>query len=120
MQGNNNERRKQYLAPFRPSSYTAPVQSFQKIRDMYRLQREAKTARKALRAIHIEAEGKWAKVVVNGEQEVLDLVIVPDAPNSALAVDLRDVLNRALKKAQIVAAEKMQGVMKEAGLPTTQ
>jgi len=88
----------------------------QKARDMYRLQKEARQAKKQLRLIHIEAESRGVLVTVNGEQEVLSIVIPPDMPREQIPGAVQDALNRALKKAQVVAAEKMQGVMGELGL----
>ena len=89
------------------------------MRDMFRLQREAKRAKKELKAIHIEAEANGVKVVVTAEQEIVSITIAPDVPREEIPARLTDALNRALKKAQVVASEKMQGVMKEMGLPTT-
>lgn len=89
------------------------------MRDMFRLQREAKRAKKELKAIHIEAEADGVKVVVTAEQEIVSITIAPEVPRETIAARVMDALNRALKKAQIVASEKMQGVMKEMGLPTS-
>jgi len=88
----------------------------QKVKDLYRLQREAKQAKKQLRAIHIEAESRGVKVTVDGEQTVLSIEIPEDVPRNDIAGAVLDALNRALKKAQIVAAEKMKGVMGELGI----
>lgn len=92
--------------------------SFSKFKDMFRIQREAKKVKKELRKIQVEAEGRGVKVVVSADMEVLSIEIAPDAPREALAAALMDALNRALKKAQVVSAEKMQGVMGEMGFPT--
>lgn len=71
-----------------------------------------------LKNIHIEAEAPGIKVVVNGEQEIISIDISPDVDREQLSTLLKDALNRALKKAQIVSSEKMQAVMGEMGLPT--
>lgn len=92
--------------------------SFQQLRDMYRFQKEAKKVRKELSKIHVEAEAQGVQVVVTAEQEVISIEIAPDVPRERIPALLRDALNRALKKAQIVASEKMQGVMGEMGLPS--
>jgi len=47
-------------------------------------------------------------------------VIAPDVPQEKIPSLLKDALNRALGKAQTVAAQHMQGVMGEMGLPTGQ
>jgi DNA-binding protein YbaB len=90
------------------------------MRDYYRLQREAKRVKKELKNIHIEADAQGVHVVVNAEQEILEIVIAPDVPQEKIPSLLKDALNRALGKAQTVAAQHMQGVMGEMGLPTGQ
>ena len=94
------------------------MSSFSQMRDMYRLQREAKKVKKELGKIHIEAEGRFCKIIVTGEQEVVSVEIRDASDPAALGADLKDVFNRAMKKAQVVSAEKMQGVMGEMGMPT--
>ena len=92
--------------------------SFSQIKDMFRLQREAKKVRKELKKIHVEAEARGVKVVVSAEMDVVSIEIAPDVSRESIAANLLDALNRALKKAQIVASERMQGVMGEMGFPT--
>ena len=87
-----------------------------KAKDMYKLQREAKRAKKALKNIHVEAECKGVTVVVDGEQKIVSIDIKPEVPRDKIAEYLKDALNRALAKAQVVAAEKMQKVMGELGI----
>ena len=96
--------------------YYIPMVSWSKARDMFRFQREAKKIRKELKNIHVEAEAQGVKVVVTGEQKVHSIEIGPDVPREQAPELLLDALNRALGKAQIVSAEKMQGVMGEMGL----
>lgn len=88
----------------------------QKARDMYRLQKQAKQAKKELKHIHIEAEHRGVSVTVDGEQKVVSITIAPEVPREQIPEFLKDAFNRAMGKAQIVAAEKMQGVMGELGL----
>jgi len=92
------------------------MSQFSQMRDMYRLQREAKKVKSELAKVHIEAEGKWCKVTVTAEQEIVSYEIKEGAPLTELPADLKDVTNRAMKKAQVVAAERMQSVMKQMGL----
>lgn len=92
--------------------------SFSQIKDMFRVQREAKKVKKELKKIHVEAEGRGVKVVVSADMEVVSIEIAPDSSTESLGREITDCLNRALKKAQIVSAEKMQGVMGEMGFPT--
>lgn len=83
---------------------------------MFRLQREAKKIRKELKNIHVEAEAQGVKVVVTGDQKIHSIEIGSDVPKERLSTLLIDTLNRALSKAQLVSADKMQGVMGEMGL----
>jgi DNA-binding protein YbaB len=89
---------------------------FQKARDLYRLQREAKRARKELRNIHIEAEYRGVTVLLSGEQKVLRIDIGAQVPREEIAPCICEAVNRALEKAQLISAEKMKGVMGELGL----
>jgi len=82
--------------------------------DMYKLQKEAKKIKKELAKTHVFAESGGIKVTVSGEQEVLSVEILDEAVlanASDLSKSLVDATNRALKKAQAVAAERMKSVM---------
>lgn len=83
---------------------------------MYRLQKQAKQIKNQLKNIHVEAEASGVKVIVSAEQEIISIAIADDVPREQIAVRMTDALNRALKKAQIVSAEKMKGIMGEMGL----
>ena len=92
--------------------------SFSQMKDMYRLQKEAKRIKKELKNVHVEAESEGVKVVVTAEQEIVEITVSPDMPHDRIGPAVKDALNRALKKAQVIAAERMQGIMGEMGLPT--
>lgn len=92
--------------------------SFKQARDMFKLQRQAKKIKKELKNIHIEAEAGGVKVTVSAEQEVIEIAIGPEVLRESIPALLKDALNRAFKKAQIVSAEKMQGIMAQMGMPT--
>ena len=92
--------------------------SLSQARDMFRLQREAKRVKKELQKIQVEAEAEGVSVVVSGEQEIISIEISESVPREKIGGLAKDALNRALKKAQVVSAEKMQAVYKEMGLPT--
>ena len=66
--------------------------------------------------MHVEAEAEGVIVTVNGEQEIVSISIADGVDRAKLPALLKDALNRALKKSQIVAAEKMQGVMSAMGM----
>lgn len=93
---------------------------FKKARDMFRLQRDAKRVRKELKNIHVEAEAMGVKVVVSADQEIVDIRIAQDVPHDQIGLRLKDALNRAFKKVQVISAEKMQPVMEGMGMATGQ
>ncbi len=90
--------------------------SLSQAKDMYKLQKQAKKIKKELKNIHVEAEAEGVEVVVNAEQEVISIVIGEDVPRDRIPDLLKDALNRAMKKAQVVASEKMQAVMGQMGM----
>jgi DNA-binding protein YbaB len=92
--------------------------SLSQAKDMFRMQRDAKKVRKQLKKVHVEAEAEGVRVVVNGEQEIVSIDIAEDVPRASIPSLLTDALNRAMKKAQVVAAEQMQGVLGDMGMPT--
>ena len=82
--------------------------------DMYKLQKEAKKIKKELAKIHIFSEVDGVKVTVTGEQEVIAIDFLDGAPldnPGRLSKALVEATNKALKKSQQVAAEKMKSVM---------
>ncbi len=93
---------------------------FGQAKDMYKLQKKAKQIKEELKNLHIEAEVNGIAVVINGEQEVVEVRIPPEmltAENVAkLQETLLTVFNKAIKKSQEVAAEKMRGMMGDLGM----
>ena len=86
---------------------------FDKAKDLYTLQKQAKQIKQELKNIHIEAEHDGVKVVINAEQTFLGASV-----SESLAGDLKriasgfvEAANKAVKKAQAIAADKMKGVM---------
>lgn len=87
--------------------------------DMYKLQKEAKRLKAELAQTHISAEEPGLKVTVSGEQEIISIEILDQdllTDASKLSKGLVKVMNRAIKKAQQVAAEKMKPLMGGLGL----
>ncbi|MCF7918175.1 YbaB/EbfC family nucleoid-associated protein [Candidatus Gracilibacteria bacterium] len=87
---------------------------FGQVGDMYKLQKEAKRIKAELAKTHIFAEHEGIKVTVNGEQQVVSIEFLNDSllsDKNKLSKALIEALNRAMKKAQMVAAEKMKAVM---------
>ena len=82
-------------------------------KDLYKLQRQAKTIKKELKNIHIEAEADGITVVVDGEQNFIE-VKVPDAlsgDTKRISKAFVEASNKAIKKSQMIAADKMKDVM---------
>ncbi len=92
---------------------------FDKIKDLYSLQKQAKQIKKELKNIHIEAEVDGIIVIIDGEQEVVKITIPEEMGGNAKKLEdsLLKAFNKALKKSQQIAAEKMKDVMGPMGLP---
>lgn len=93
---------------------------FGQAKDMYKLQKKAKQIKEELKNLHIEAEVNGIAVVINGEQEVVEVRIAPELLTTEnqikLQNELLNVFNKAIKKSQEVAAEKMRGMMGDLGM----
>lgn len=93
---------------------------FDQAKDLYKLQKQAKQIKDELANIHIESTEGGVKVVINGEQIVISVSILqPEtyASNTAqLEKDVVIALNKAIKKSQTIAAEKMKDIMGGMGL----
>ncbi len=93
---------------------------FGQAKDLYKLQKKAKQIKEELKNLHIEAEVEGVAIVINGEQEVVE-VRIPEGMMTAenqikLQGVLMNVFNKAIKKSQEVAAEKMRGMMGDLGM----
>ncbi len=93
---------------------------FGQARDMYKLQKKAKQVKAELKNLHIEAEAEGILIKINAEQEVLE-VRIPEAMMTAenhvkLQNTLQTAFNKAIKKSQEVAAERMRGLMGDLGM----
>jgi DNA-binding protein YbaB len=86
---------------------------FGQLGDMYKLQKEAKKIKAELAKTHIFAEVNGVKVTVNGEQQIVKIEFLEGSPDQKdkLAKILTEAINKAMKKAQLIAAEKMKSVM---------
>ena len=85
------------------------------MKDLYNLQKQAKTIKKELASIHIEAEVDWVVVTMSAEMELVSIEI-PDelmelSKKRALTEAILKATDKAKKKAEQVAAEKMKWVM---------
>ena len=88
-------------------------------KDLYKLQKQAKKIKDELANIHIESTEGGVKVIINGEQHVISTsldVAHYNGNNTQMEKDLVVALNKAIKKSQAIAAEKMKEIMGGMGL----
>ncbi|MBI2634790.1 YbaB/EbfC family nucleoid-associated protein [Candidatus Peregrinibacteria bacterium] len=92
---------------------------FEKAKDLYRLQKQAREIKKKLKNTHIEADYEGVKVIINGEQEVIKVEISDEAiaDKSKLGENLEKCFNKAIKKSQQIGAEMMKDVMGGLNIP---
>jgi DNA-binding protein YbaB len=94
---------------------------FNQMKDLYKMQKQAKAMKKMLKTIEVEAEEGGALVVVNAAQEVVSIELAEEklqpVNKKQLEKEVMIALQRATKKAQEVAAEKMKPIMGDMGLP---
>lgn len=90
-----------------------------KLKDMYALQKQAKQIKKELKNLHIEAEHNGVTVIIDGQQEIISITISDEAMQDKrkLEESVKRAFEKALKKSQQIAAEKMKGIMGDLGLP---
>jgi nucleoid-associated protein EbfC len=92
---------------------------FQKIKDMYSLQKQAKQIKKELKNTHIEAEVDGVTAIIDGEQEIVSITF-PEGEGlnlKHLGEATVKALNKAIKKSQQIAAEKMKPIMGDLKIP---
>ena len=88
-----------------------------KAKDLYKLQKQAKQIKAELKNIHIEAESGGITVTVDGEQLFLEVKVNPEILSDVKKVEKAfvDASNKAIKKSQLIGAEKMKSVMGDLG-----
>lgn len=86
---------------------------FDKAKDLYKLQKEAKKIKAELKRTHIEAEQEGVTVIINGEQEVQEVKISQEAlqDKAKMEKNLAICFNKAVKKSQQIGAEMMKEIM---------
>ncbi|MBI5413700.1 YbaB/EbfC family nucleoid-associated protein [Candidatus Peregrinibacteria bacterium] len=98
---------------------------FGKARDMYNLQKQAKTLKKELKSIHIEAETDGITVTVTAEQEFVSVVVAEPTWTELKSSEfgkrkLEEAFlkagNKAMKKAQEISSGKMKGIWNDLGV----
>ena len=96
---------------------------FGKVKDLYKLQKQAKQIQRELKEVEIEASSNdgWVTAVFNGEQHLVSINIAEEAlsPENKreLEKDLKNTISQAVARAQAVAAEKMKDIAGGLNLP---
>jgi nucleoid-associated protein EbfC len=92
---------------------------FDKFKDMYGLQKQARILKKELKNTHIEAEVDGVIAIVDGEQELISVTFSEELAKNPkkLGETLVKAINKAIKKSQQIAAEKMKPLMNGLNLP---
>lgn len=90
--------------------------SLSDLRKSFTFQRQAKKVQNELKNIHVEAEAQGVTVTVSAAMEIVSIDIAPEVPREKIPALTIDAMNRAMKKAQVVSAERMQGIMGQMGL----
>ncbi len=92
---------------------------FDKAKDLYKLQKQAREIKKQLKNTHIEADHEGVVVTMNGEQEIIEVKINEEALSDKrkLEDNLAKCFNKGVKKSQQIGAELMKSVMGDMNFP---
>ncbi|MFH1284448.1 MAG: YbaB/EbfC family nucleoid-associated protein [Candidatus Peregrinibacteria bacterium] len=92
---------------------------FDKAKDLYKLQKQARQIKKQLKNTHVESESEGVTVILNGEQEIVQIKISDEAmtDKGKLEKNLEKCFNKAVKKSQQIGAELMKDIMGDSGFP---
>ncbi|MDF2379748.1 MAG: YbaB/EbfC family nucleoid-associated protein [Candidatus Gracilibacteria bacterium] len=92
---------------------------FDQAKELYELQKQAKKIKDELGNIHIESTEGGVKVTINGEQVAISCEIdfaYYEGKQEQIGKDIVIAMNKAVKKSQGIAAEKMKDIMGGMGL----
>ncbi len=86
---------------------------FDKAKDLYKLQKKAREIKDKLKNTHIEAEQDGVLITINGEQEVMNIVISDEAMQDKPKLEkaIKEAFMKGIKKSQQIGAELMKDVM---------
>ncbi len=92
---------------------------FKQAQELMKLQQQAQKIQEELSNTHIEAEVDWVVVTIDGQLKVVTTVIEDESilkDKSRLEKAISEAINKGMKKAQEIAADRMKGVMSSMGL----
>lgn len=89
------------------------------VQELMKLQQQAQKVQQELDNIHIEAESNGFVVTFNGQLKAVKIEIEDEnllLSKTKLEEAALEAINKGMKKAQEIAADKMKGVMGDLGL----
>ena len=92
---------------------------YKQAQELMKLQQQAQKIQEELSNTHIEAEVDGVVVTVDGQLKVVTTVIEDVSilnDQAKLEKAITEAVNKGMKKAQEIAAERMRGVMGQMGL----
>jgi DNA-binding protein YbaB len=81
---------------------------FNKLKQLKDLRSTAKTMQDALSTERVEEEKGGVKIVMNGNMEILSVVINDGMTKAAIEISVKNCVNDGIKKAQRIMAKKLQ------------
>ncbi len=81
---------------------------FEKLKQLKDLRSQAKTMQSMLAQEKITVDEHGIKITMNGNMEIIELIIAPDVAPERIAGYVKDSTNEIIKKTQKVMAQKMQ------------
>ena len=81
---------------------------FNKLKQLKDLRSTAKTMQDALSTERVEEEKGGVKIVMNGNMEILSVVINDGMTKAAIEIAVKNSVNDTIKKAQRLMAKKLQ------------
>ena len=92
---------------------------FKQAQELMKLQQQAQKIQEELSNTHIEAEVEGVVVTIDGQLKVVSTVIEDKSimnDQAKLEKAITEAVNKGMKKAQEIAADRMKGVMSQMGL----
>ena len=92
---------------------------FDKAKNLYKFQKQAREIKEKLKNTHIEAENEGVSGIINGEQEVIEVHMTDEClqDKKKLESNLVNCMNKAIKKSQQIGADLMKDIMGDMNMP---
>ncbi len=89
---------------------------FNKLKQFKDLRDQAKTMQNALAGEKVTIEKKGIKLTMNGNMEIIELIIPEDLSKDDISKYMKEAVNESIKKVQKLMATKMQEMGGMSGL----